>query len=519
MLSSHTIRDTSALKPRRVLIGQFFHETHGFNPQITSGAHVNVERGGALIAKARGGGTTLAGIIRTLERLNYDILPVVGMFAQPSGRLDHSFYAALRDELVAIAGAEDFDAVALDLHGAMGTTELSDADGDLLTRLRQAIGPDRPIAIGLDMHAHVTAAMLEAVDICIACKETPHTDFPECGHKLVEQLDALLAGTLHPVMAMAKAPMIHMDAGLTASGPLAEAKAIATGLAALNPAIRDISLFQVYRFGDYPEPKGQTALVLTDGDAEGATEAAAHLAGWFWDNRERFREEAPDIDSALDQVAARPGRLPMVLADTGDRTMAGAPGDGTAILERALNHPKTLRGIFPVNDASSVQACREAGAGATLSLAIGGRITPGFSPLPVTGVVTGFGDGKFTIDGPVFGGERCTLGATATLVIDDRLTILLTSEPGLTHTPAAFRSQGISFAGQDLIVSKSGQHFAANFAGVATPLIVRTPGLSHPEKGFFPWRNAQFWPEEDLDDVVISARIFKKQPYGARSLR
>jgi microcystin degradation protein MlrC len=139
---------------------------------------------------------------------------------------------------------------------------------------------------------------------------------------------------------------------------------------------------------------------------------------------------------------------------------------------------------------------------------IGGRLTPGFKPLAISGTVMHLGDGQFDISGPVLAGERASLGRTATVLVDGRLTVLLTSDPGLTHTPAAFTSQNIDLSKQDFVVAKSGQHFHANFAGIATPLEVLTPGLSHPAKGFFPWRKSRFWPEHDIGEPRIRARIF-----------
>lgn len=502
---------------RRVLVGQFFHETHAFNPVPTLGRNIRVLRGPALLRKGEGTGTTLGGILSALRKLDWEAVPSLGFFIQPSGRIEHAFYEEVVGELIAIAERTAFDAIALELHGAMCTSSLMDADGDLLGRLRKAVGPDIPIGVGLDMHAHVTDAMLQAVDICTACKESPHTDFPECGERVVSLLAEVLEGRLHPVHAMAKAPMIHMDSGLTAQGPLAEIKARAEALQTLHAAIQDISLFQVYRFADYDEPKGQTALVLTNGDATCAAAVAEELARAFWTNRERFRDVLPSPSEALDTVARDQGRRPFALADTGDRVIAGAPGDSTVILAEAIRRGDTLKGACPVTDAAAVRAAHAAGIGAELSLAIGGHITPGFEPLLVKGVVAALGDGAFNITGPVFGGEAVCLGPTAVLLVDGRLSVLLTTEPCISHTPAAFESQGIAVKEQDFVVAKSGMHFQANFAGIATPLLVETPGLSHPAKGFFTWRNAQFWPERELENPLIEATVFDRAPLAALS--
>jgi microcystin degradation protein MlrC len=189
--------------------------------------------------------------------------------------------------------------------------------------------------------------------------------------------------------------------------------------------------------------------------------------------------------------------------------LAGAPGDGTAILAAALRRKDGLRGTVPVTDPTSVEAAVAAGLGARITLAIGGHLTPGFEPLEVTGTVVALGDGQFVVSGPVFGGEHSSLGRTAVLLIEGRLSALLTSEAGLTHTPAAFSSQGIDVSRQDFVVAKSGMHFQSNFSGVATPLSLATPGLTYFRKGFFCWKNARFWPEHDIVDPEIRASVFE----------
>jgi microcystin degradation protein MlrC len=493
---------------RRVLLAQFFHETHAFNPHPTPGDRLNVRRGSVLLDSARGTGTTLGGLVERLTELGYECVPTVGFVAAPSGPIDQDFFLALSDEFLSLARSERFDAVALDLHGAMCTTETTDAEGDLLTKLRAVVGEDIPIGIGLDMHAHVTAAMLRAADVCIACKKCPHIDFPECGARVAECLHAMLEGRLQPVRAMAKAPMIHLDSGLTATAPFSEISACAQEILLREPAIQDISLYQVYRFSDYDEQKGSTAVVLAHDSPEVAARAAEELARLFWAARERFCSPLPTIDEALDHVMRGRSQRPFVLGDTGDRVIAGAPGDSTAILQCALRRSDGLIGAMPVTDRLSVDVAAAAGVGADVELNIGGRLTPGFQPLPVKGRVQHLGDGDFEISGAVLGGERASLGRAAVVLVDGRFSVLLTSEPGLTHTPAAFSSQGIDLARQDFIVAKSSSHFRANFVGVATPLEVATPGLSHYVKGFFPWRKSRFWPEHDMGEPTISARVF-----------
>jgi microcystin degradation protein MlrC len=492
----------------RILIGRLFHESHGFNPRTTGVESFTVLRGPALLASLRDSGTTLGGIACQLERHGHALVPAISAAAPPSGLVEHAVYERLRDELLAAAAGERVEAIALELHGAMGTTVLGDVEGDLLARLRAAVGPALPIAVGLDLHGHMTRAMLRAADILIACKENPHADVVASGERVADCLDAMLAGRLRPVTAMAKAPMFLAGAGETGSGPLADLHARARALQAASPQVRDISLFNVFRWLD-DHDMGQAVTVLADRDGAGAAEAAAaELAQAFWDRRAEFRDDLLEIDAALDRVAAdAPGR-PFVLADMGDRVLAGAPGDSTAILAHALRRGDRLTGAIPVTDPDAAAAAIRAGVGARVTLSIGGRITPGFAPLAVSGVVRSVSDGDYVTRGPYQAGERQAMGPSAVVVVDGPLSILLMSRSAYSHDPETFRSQGIVLAAQDFVVVKSGYHFKLNFAGLATPLVLATPGLAYYTKGLLRWTKARFHPEHAIAEPQIRAELF-----------
>lgn len=491
-----------SLTRRRILVGRLFHESHSFSPQITSGEAFETKRGADVLVHAWHSGTTLGGIVKRATAFGYEVVPTISAVAPPGGLVDHRFYVRCRDALISLANEGEYEAIALELHGAMATTELPDADGDLLSRLREAVGPDVPIGIGLDLHAHVTQAMLSSVDICIACKENPHSDVVWCGERVVECLAAILDGTLEPVLTTAKVPMILPGAAETSEGPLAELHARARSFAAAHPEIWDISLFNVYPYAD-DEGMGQAVVVLTHGSSRLAQTAATELARLFWALRKRFQDDLLTIDQALGLIARESDRRPYVLADMGDRVLAGAPGDSTAIIERALIRADRLRGAIPVTDPTSVEAAAKAGIGAQVTLAIGGRMTPGFAPLTVSGVVAKISDGRFVIAGPFGAGEETSLGRTAVLVLDDRLSIMLTSKPGFTHDPAAFASQGIDVADQDFVVVKSGYHYKLNFAGIGTPLAVATPGIGYYTPRMLRWKRARFWPEHEVPEPEI----------------
>ncbi len=495
-------------KAPRVMVGRLWHESNGFNPQTTTQAAFQIQFGNAMLDGVEASGSTLGGIVGQLTARGADVLPSLSMTAPPGGLVTHELFAQISRKLIECAVRHQPDAIALELHGACGTTELPDAEGDLLTALRKAVGPDVPIGIGLDLHAHVTDAMLAAVDVCVACKENPHSDVVACGEKVADCLLAVLDGRLVPVTTMAKVPMILPGAADTASGPLAEIHAQARRLTAEHPAVWDISVFNVFRYVD-DHDIGQAVVVLTNGEADGGV-IAEELVGAFWRERDRFIDELLSIDDALTHVAEHRAGTPFVLADMGDRVLAGAPGDSTAILAAALKRDDRLKGAIPITDPESAAGACEAGTGSRVKLDVGGKITPGFSPLKIEGLVLGTSGGEFTLAGPFQGGERSTLGPTAVVQVADRLSLLLTTHPAFSHDPAVFTSQGIALDDLDFIVVKSGYHFKLNFAAVATPLLVRTPGVGYYTKGLLAYERARFWPENDVGEPEVSARTFHR---------
>lgn len=358
-----------------------------------------------------------------------------------------------------------------------------------------------PIGVGLDLHGHITPRMLDSADICIACKENPHTDFVECGQKVAELLIEQLEGRLKPVTVSARVPMILPGAGETGSGPLAEIDAKAREYAALHPSIKDISIYNVFRFTDDDEI-GQVVTILSNGPSADAPSIAVDLATRFWVERARFKHDLLTVDEVFEHVRSSPDKRPFAIGDMGDRTAAGAPGDATILLSAALDDYPGLRGAVPITDPVAAARAIEAGVGATVTLSVGA----GFRPRLVTGLVEHVSDGNFIVEGPVGNGTHSAMGPTAVLRVDDRIQVLLTTKPGGTIDPAAFTSQHVIIGDLDFVVVKSGFHFVSNFAGLAAPVLVNTPGVGYYRKHQFKFRKAHFWPEHDTASPEITAR-------------
>lgn len=503
------------IKRPRIAVGRLYHESNRLNPQPATIDQFELQRGDAVFECA---GSTLGGIIKYLQAIDADIVPLISVSGPPSGLIEHRFYEAIRSELLERIDQAQPDAIVLDLHGAAATTQIADVEGDLLAHLRKRVGPKVPIGVGLDLHAHLTDAMLENTDICIACKENPHADVVECGERTAELTLQVLQGRLEPVVVSARVPMILPGAGETASGPLGTIHAMARSIAAVGSGIVDISIYNVFRYADDYDI-GQVVTVMTDGMVSLATGFAEDLAHEFWLSREQFVDDLLEIDDAFAIVRSQPGARPYVMADMGDRILAGAPGDSTILLTAALDRFKDLTGALTITDPESVVRAQEAGLGAAVTLDVGGQITPGFSARKITGRVFHLSDGDYTLAGPFHGGEASSLGPAAIIVVEERIFVLLTSKPAFSHDPAVFTSQGVDLKSLDFVVVKSGYHFTMNFKGIATPLLVSTPGVGYYRKGMFEYHKSRFWPEHEVDGSTARTKIFggKSLPQGFRA--
>ena len=74
--------------------------------------------------------------------------------------------------------------------------------GQLLTRVREIVGPSVVIGAELDPHTHLTDTMVRQATLLMAFREYPHTDAVERGLELVRACVAAARGQLRPVPAV-----------------------------------------------------------------------------------------------------------------------------------------------------------------------------------------------------------------------------------------------------------------------------------------------------------------------------
>ena len=219
----------------------------------------------------------------------------------------------------------------------------------------------------------------------------PHDQF-ETSRDLTALGVRLFAGQIAPVMAWRKLRMMtHQEQYLTSRGPMKVLFDRAREMEH-DRRVLTVSPFPMQCWLDADEA-GWSVVAVTDGDPELAERLVDELADLAWSMRTDFQQtESVAVDDAVrraDDVAS--GTI--LLSDTGDSVLGGSGGDSTVILDAILRAGIRGRAAVPMIDARAAVHLAEAGAGATVTLSLGGRSTPLFTPLPVTGVVRAVGDG------------------------------------------------------------------------------------------------------------------------------
>ncbi|MFC3124396.1 M81 family metallopeptidase [Pseudoroseomonas globiformis] len=489
------------MSKRRILAGGIAQESHSFNPVLTNRVRFNIQSGLDAIASARGTNSLLGGILDAAGQADVEVLVPTLFRAQSGGPVEDAVFTEMRDIMCNAAKRGDFDAIVLPLHGGMLTPTLEDPEGELMASLRAIVGPDLPITVAFDLHAHVTCRILETCDLLVGYLTNPHGDQGNTGRRACQAAFDILDRRLRPVLSAVHVPMLTLGHDRTDEEPLmglhARARAaVASGLA------YDVSIFNAQQFLDV-HGLGNWVLAYGNGKDAGRDSLALELAQSLWDQRCALIGTYPSLDECLDR-AERGTERPLILGDQGDRVAGGGPGDSTYVLGALLARPGLPASVVPLTDPVSVAACHAAGKGAQVTLDVGGRFSTVAPPITVSGKVLGLGtEAHVTYDGPADAGYKSKIGAFAVLEIG-KVHVLLTDQPYSYLDPDYFRAMGVNPAEMRVIITRSGYHFTLNFAAMGECITVDTPGMTSYRVDELPFTVARpFFPLDEPNFVPV----------------
>jgi microcystin degradation protein MlrC len=465
----------------RLLLAALSHETNTFSPVPT-----RLERfcrdgttllsGQAAIDFYRGTGTCMGGYLAVADELHADIVVPVCASAPPSGPVDSDAYETFCRMITDAVAQGGFDAIWLDLHGAMVTQRFDDGEGELLSRIR-AIDPHTPICVAYDMHANFFDAMVSNAQIVTGYQTYPHIDQRQTAERAARALLRVMRHEVTPTAAWGAAPMLpHVMAQGTHQAPNKDLQALCAEWEASGRTLA-ASLFVGFPHADV-EMAGLSAVVVTDNDPAAAQAMVDELISAAWKARRAFMFDIEPLETSVRRakdLGGAPGQLPVVLLDHYDNCASGGTMDTTDTLREIIRQGLDDVVFFGIYDPDAVHQAIQAGVGATVTLSIGAKLPMpqlpvASAPLTVTGVVQTISSGSFRLKGGLTPGLQVFMGPT--VVLDTgKVQIVLLSRHIEPTAQEMLQVLGIDPARKKYVAIKSRVHWRADLGKIAREIV------------------------------------------------
>ena len=401
-----------------------------------------------------------------LEAEGVEHLPLLHARAVPGGPLARATYEGFKAEFLdRLKATLPIDGLYLAMHGAMNVEGMDDAEGDWISAARAVVGPDVPVAASYDLHGNVTQKIVDQLDIFAGYRTAPHIDVRETMVRAWSMLVRALTTGEKPGVAWAPVPVLLPGERTSTEDEPAKSLYLKLPEHDALPGIWDANLMVGYVWAD--EPRGTACAVVTAVDKAAAEKVAAAIAQSYWDAREDFRfgPVTGPLSEMLD-IAERTETRPIILADSGDNPTGGGVGDRADVLKALLARSIDDVLIAGITDRPAVERCFAAGAGARVSLKVGGSLDPASPSVEVEADVV-------FLDDPGSAAEQ------QAVVRIGGITLVLAARRRPYHNIADFTRLGLDPTKVRLLVVKSG-YLSPELAPIANPnLMALTDGVNN----------------------------------------
>jgi microcystin degradation protein MlrC len=454
-------------------IAMLKHETNTFSPVPTPLESLGPD--GPLVGDAaynyfKGTGSPIGAFIDMAEAMGADVHIPAAARTMPSGPVHQAAFDHVAD-LICDSLKEGYDALFLDLHGAMVAEDFEDGEGELLARIR-AVAPDLPIAVGLDFHANMSEEMIRNCDVLVGYKTYPHMDMYEAGQRAGELLLEFMAGKIAPRMVVESCPILpNIVRMATDEAPMREIMTLAGELETGD--VLSVSVFPGFPLADTSKTR-LSVVAVENGNSGAAEDACRRILELAWRGRDDFSYESEPLEDSV-RRAKKLTDGPVLLIDLADNCNSGGTLDTMTVIAEALKQGLDNVVAGPICDPQAVQQLIEAGVGAHITLPLGGKmdmpsIDQRGQPLVLSGTVKTISDGRFIVRGPVFTGMQVELGRT--VVFDTGAMEILLSEDRIEPLDLAmFRFVGIEPLAKSYIILKSKIQYRPTFGAMAKHII------------------------------------------------
>lgn len=480
------LKNGGGTQSMRIVTGCISHETSTFTPVPTTREsffeRFGDVRGAELLDTFRGTNTPTGGFIDGAAAHGFALIPTICAEPHPSGPAPRAVFDEILDEmLTGFQAAGTIDGVLLELHGSMVVEGIDDGEGHILAAVRDLVGPHVPIVGQLDIHSCISHQMIEMADVLIGRETYPEIDMAARGRECADVLVRIIKDGLRPTMAVNRLDMIWGMNQVTAHSPMKEAIAELHRIEA-KPGVICGSIATGFPLADVPD-MGSSVYIVTDNDQALAQRYADELAAWIWERREDWQLHMPSTAELLQELGGE-GPFPAVIADRNDNTGGGSPGDSTGMLRAVVDAGLEDACILYMVDPEAVEACQQAGVGATIALEVGAKSTPlQGEPVHMKVDVLALSDGEFQYDGPMYAGLTGHMGPSAHIQ-QGSLHVILTTGREQPFDTAFARSLGLDPKQMRYIGVKSAAHFRAGFESWAGSVhVVSEPSVHSHDTG------------------------------------
>ena len=513
----------------RVAAAQIAHETNVFSAvktDLAAFAASGINRGQDAIEAARGTNSEFGGFATGAAAQGFDLVPLLAVWATPSGlvtaeAIEH-LTGLLGEGLRQAMTKGPLDGVLLALHGAMVTEIDDDGDGYVLQTVRKIVGPNVPVVATLDLHANISAQMVELADVLIGYDTYPHVDMAERAEEATAVLARLMRGEIHPTPALRKPPILPTSQRMTTERMPMRALMERAHVYEEDPRVVNVTIAGGFPLGDNPDA-GFGIVITTDDDPDLAAELANELATEAWALRDGFLggvatfEHAADLIRSLDSEhdVNMPVSGPLVLVDIADNPWSGGPGDSVELLRFLFAERVEGAAVALVRDPEVVRQAIAVGPGGKIAVDLGGKTDQLHGdPLAVRAHVKLLSDGRYINDGPMMTGLTVDLGPTALLLCEPAsgpsappVEVLVTTRAETPIDLNVFRCHGIEPTRHRVLGLKGKGHFRAAFEPIARRVVlVEGPGTTGADLSRLTFRKVRrpIWPLDPAEAIAFA---------------
>lgn len=478
----------------KFLIARLNHETNTFSPVPTPLQAFAPDYDAAAYQANLGMRTAMSAFLDAAQRVGAQCVTPVSAMANPSGPVQAQAYQTLTDRIVAAAAG--CDAILLDLHGAMVAETTPDGEGDLLARVRAA-APGVPLGVALDLHGNITQKMVDHADVMVGFKTYPHIDMYETGEHVARLvLQMLQQGRRYQVRWRPLPLLSHTLRSTTLGGAMAQA--VASAQQAEAEGVPAMTVFAGFSLADIEAPC-VSVVVTAEATPHGEALCAAALdrvVGQIWADRQGFVYASEPLTQAFDraQAMAQGAGKPVLLLDHSDNCMSGGTCDTMDVLQAAWRHGLTDLATGPLCDPEAVAQLIAAGQGARVEVRLGNKVALtrlGLTkePVRVQGTVRAISDGSYTVTGPIYTGQRCSMGRAVWLDAG-HTQIVVVEQPHEPWDLGVFTCVGLDPTVYRYLLLKSRMYCRPVFVPLSAGLVeCDSPGVTSSDYRLFPFQN------------------------------